>query len=259
MIRELFTYFRANASKQAKAFGHLYESIAILEREKRCKSFWLPHRTNCKNLIRQAIARTQGHERILVLGSGPLHEIPLEDLAANFMQVDLVDVVHLQETINQYKHFKNVHFIEADITELENTVHKEKKIFNKIPTLFQNENYDLVVSANLLSQLSYHLRNYLEKKAKPKLSEEELDRFCFQVSHDHYKYLTKFSCPVVLITDIESHYIDKEEKLIDVQTPYINFSLPTPVEVWWWNVAPIPEYSRDLAVKMKVAGFILNV
>lgn len=259
MIRELITYFRATATKEAKAFGHLYESIAISEREKRCKSFWLPHRTNCKNFIKEAFAYVSAHDRVLVLGSGPLHEIPIDELASTFKRVDLVDVVHLKETINQYKHLQNVHFIEADITELESRIHNEKKIVNAIPTLFQNEHYDLVISANLLSQLSYHLRNFLEKKASPKLTEKELDDFCYQVSLDHYNYLTHFPCPVVLITDIETHLIGKNEELIEIQTPYINFVLPSPQKVWWWNVAPIPEYSKEISLKMKVAGFILNV
>ncbi len=259
MIRELITYIRATATKEAKAFGHLYESIAIKEREKRCKSFWLPHRTNCKNFIKESMTKVRDYDRVLVLGSGPLHEIPLLELASTFKRVDLVDVVHLKETINQYKHLQNVHFIEADITELESRIHQEKKIINVIPTLYQNEHYDLVISANLLSQLSYHLRNFLEKKASPKLTEKELDDFCYQVSFDHYKYLTHFSCPVVLITDIETHLTSKTDELLEVQTPFINFDLPAPEKVWWWNVAPIPEYSKDISLKMKVAGFILNV
>ncbi|MGZ3788025.1 MAG: hypothetical protein ACXVLQ_05845 [Bacteriovorax sp.] len=259
MILELFTYFRATASKEAKAFGHLYESIAIKERERRCKPYWLAHRTSCKKFIKEAVAKARAHDRVLVLGSGPLHEIPLEDLASTFKRVDLADIVHLKETIEQYKHLKNVHFIQADITELESIIHKEKKIYNKVPTLFQSESYDLVISANLLSQLSYHLRNFLEKKASSKLSEEELDKFCYQVSLDHYRYITHFPCPVVLITDIETHLIGKNEELLEVQTPYINFKLPTPQERWWWDVAPIPEYSKKVALKMKVAGFLLNV
>lgn len=258
MIRELFFYFRETATKEAKAFGHLYESISILEREKRCKSFWLPHRTHCKNFITNTMIKTKAFNRVLVLGSGPLHEIPIDELASTFKRVDLVDVVHLKETIQQYKHYKNVHFIQADISGLESLIHKEKKIRNLVPTLFQNEEYDLVISANLLSQLSYHLRNYLEKKAKPKITDEELDRFSYQVSFDHYRYITNFKCPVILITDTETQFIGINDEILGEQTPYINFTLPDPTETWWWNLAPRPELSKDYSVRMKVSAFILN-
>lgn len=258
MIRELITYLCTSATKEARAFGHLYESIAIKEREKRCQPFWLSHRTNCKKFITQATSTIRAHQRVLVLGSGPLHEIPLVALASVFEHVDLVDVVHLKETVEKYKAHHNVHFIQADISQLESTLLREKKIANTIPTQFLENKYDLVISANLLSQLAYHLRNFLEKNASPKLYPEELDRFAYQVSFDHYQYLAKFKCPVILITDTETHLIDARNELLEVQTPYINFTLPPPQEQWWWNLAPIPEVSKDYSVKMKVSAFILN-
>lgn len=258
MIRELLTYLTTNATKEARAFGHLYESISLLQRERRCKDFWLPHRTHCKNTISKVVSSLSAHQRVLVLGSGPLHEIPIQSLASHFHDVDLVDVVHLKVTKEKYKHLKNINFIEADLTELEAIIHQEKKIVNKVSTLFQDRTYDLVISANLLSQLSYHLRDYLEKKAKPKLSESTLDAFAHQVSFDHYQYLLNFKCPVLLITDTESQFIGLNDELIQSQTPYINFPMPKPVEQWWWNLAPRPEFSKDYSVKMKVSVFILN-
>ncbi len=258
LIREILTYLSAKTTKEARIFGHLYESISLLEREKRCQSFWLPHRTQCKNFILKSCELAKSNEAVLVLGSGPLHEIPLEELAQKFKRVDLIDVVHLSETKDKFRHLLNVHFIEADVTELESEIRQNKKITNRVPATFLNQNYGLVISANLLSQLSYHLRTYLEKKASPKLSEADLDNFCYQVSLDHYKYITSFSCPVVLITDVESNFVGKNEEIIEVQTPYINFPLPTPQDEWWWNLAPRPEFSKEFSVKMKVSAFILN-
>ncbi len=267
MITEVITYiktcFQSKISSEARAFGHLYESISLVQREKRCSSYWLPHRTMCKNFIEKetklVMKKGFSNKKVLVLGSGPLHEIPVEFLAGNFERVDLVDVVHLPETKKQWEHLTNLNFINADVTELETDLLREKKPISKIPTAFLNENYDLVLSANLLSQLAYHLRNFLEKKSSPKLTERELDLFAHQVTENHFLYLKKFRCPVLLITDIETHLIDKHGQLVQKETPYIDFSFPSPVEEWWWNVAPIPEYSKKLSVKMKVAGFVLNV
>lgn len=263
MITEFFSYInsclRTKISPEARAFGHLYESIALIKREKRCAQHWLPHRIMCKSFIEREALKISHKKSVLVLGSGPLHEIPITFLSQAFKQVDLVDIVHLPEVKKQCSLLKNVNFITHDITELENTLLNEKKPIEKVPSAFLNSNYDLVISANLLSQLAYHLRNFLEVKARPKLTDLELDQFALKVTKNHFLYLKKFKCPVVLITDIEIFLQNKEEKLIEKETPYIDFDLPVATEEWWWNVAPIPEYSKDLAVKMKVAGFVLNV
>lgn len=258
MIRELLTYFNSNVSKEARVFGHLYESIALIEREKRCRKHWLAHRTQCQNTIAQYLSLAKLQNKVLILGSGPLHEIPLKVLAENFAQVDLVDVVHLKETKRLNSHYKNVRFIEADITELESSLIKEKKALNKIPSLFLEDQYDLVISANLMSQLAYHLRAFLEKNAKPKLSSAVLDQFANSITHNHYLYLQKFKCPVILITDIESILANKAEEIVERETPYIDFTFPIPVKEWWWDVAPLPEFSKTESLKMKVATFIIN-
>jgi hypothetical protein len=258
LLFELINYLTSKSTKEARAFGHLYEAIALIEREKRCRSFWLSHRTLCKSFIADQMSLATKKSKVLILGSGPLHEIPIEILASTFANVDLVDVVHLKSTKDQYAQYKNVHFIEADITELESEILKNKKAKNIIPSQFLDGGYDLVISANLLSQLSYHLRNFLEKKAKPKLTNSELELFANQVTHDHYLYLQKFSCPVILITDVETILINKKDEVIERATPYMDFAFPSPLKEWWWNVAPIPEYQKDTAIKMKVQGFILN-
>ena len=259
MILELLAYFNAKATKEARKFGHLYESIALVTREKRCRAFWLSHRTMCKEFISGQIKNANAKNSVLVLGSGPLHEIPLDLLAKSFISIDLVDVVHLKSTKKEYAHHKNVNFIEADITELEKDILKTKRIINKIPTQFIDKNYDLVISANLLSQLSYHLRNYLDKHKSTRLTEKHLDDFANQITLDHFNYLQNFNCPVILITDIMTCFLNKNDEIIDFSSPYINFSLPEPLQVWWWNLAPIPEYQKDVALKMKVAAFVLNL
>ena len=259
MIREFFTYLFSKSTKEARSFGHLYESIALIEREKRCRAFWLSHRELCKKVIASSVEKIQSRSSVLVLGSGPLHEIPIEFLSASFQRVDLVDVVHLNSTKKKLKYLKNINFFEADVTELESKILKDRKPSNKIPTQFIKSGYDLVISANLLSQLSYHLAQFLEKNANPKLSFDELDQFAHQVSLDHYLYLQSFNCPVLLITDTETLLEDKNSTLIERENPYINFSFPEPIDEWWWNVAPIPEYQKDIALKMKVQAFLLNL
>ena len=160
--------------------------------------------------------------------------------------------------INVVKSRKNVRFIQADITGLEAKILKEKKTVHLPPSLFLDQDYDLVISANLLSQLSYHIRGFLEKKARPKLSPEVLDHYAHEISFNHFQYLQQFSCPAILITDIETNFFNKEDQLIHTEKPYIDFKFPPSKEEWIWNVAPIPEYAKDIALKMKVAAFVFN-
>jgi hypothetical protein len=258
MIREIFLYLTTPASKQAKIFGHLYEAIALGARENRCQVYWKSHREESQRLILKVVQKIVRRKSLLILGSGPLHEIPIIELSKLFESITLVDIVHLKDTKKKYQQLHNLSFVEHDITELECNISNEKKVMNKVPTTFLNNHYDLVISANILSQLAYHLRGYLEKTASPRLSSETLDQFSNQISLDHFQYLKNFSCPVLLITDIETYFKNPDNETIDRQSPYMNLDLPSPVATWLWDVAPIPEYNPEISLQMKVAGFILN-
>lgn len=259
LIRELLTYVTTSpALSEAKSFGHLFESISLIAREKRCARAWLPHRTECKSFISSHLNQALHFDSVLVLGSGPLHEIPMEMLARTFKKVVLVDIVHLKSTKESVKQFSNIEFVEHEISEIEAKLLKEKKLIEKIPERFLDENFGLVLSVNIMSQLPLHLNSYIKKKLKNKFSDSEVERFLQQVTSHHLQYLQKFTCPVLLITDIETDYYDKAEKLLQKDLNYSHLTLPAPEAQWIWNTAPIPEFDRDIAMKMKVAAFVLN-
>lgn len=240
----------------AKKFGHLKESIALLKRQKRCHLFWKTHQDHCKKLILETLSLVKKFDRILIIGSGPLHEIPIEEISKKFKEVILVDIVHLKVTKNKYRHLSNLHFVEHDITELENDLIKEKKLLNKTPNKFLDEEFDFVISANLLSQLAIHLKKFINKN-HIESDENKIDQFCFDLTKNHVDYLTKFNCIKLLITDIETYLDYPQKNLREIETPYINFSLPKEVDSWIWNIAPIPELSNDFSLQMKVVGIIL--
>jgi len=256
LIRELFLYLTTRTSREARVFGHLYESIAINSREMRCRDYWKPHRDNCKNFIRHYVLKLKQKKSVLVLGSGPLHEIPIEELSTQFEKVDLVDIVHLKSTKLSCRQYKNVNFIEADLTEIEKIIYLEKQIINKVPSLLTDSKYDLVISANLLSQLPNHLVTFLENNTGN--SAESLDRFRSQVCQDHFSYLKKFQTSVILITDTERSFYDSIGRFMKKEESFIKFELPIPDKEWEWNLAPIPEVSKEYSIKMKVSAFILN-
>lgn len=259
MIREFLTYLSQRPLlKEARSFGHLSESIALLFREKRCQKSWGPHRTQCKVFISEHLNLAAHQDSVLVLGSGPLHEIPIALLSQSFKRVVLVDIVHLKETKEEVAHLKNVEFIEHDITEVESIVRLKKELLKKSPQAFLNEDWGLVLSVNVMSQLPLHLRSYIDKKLKHKFSAIEIESFLESITLNHLAYLQSFSATALLITDTSTEYCDKKDTVIQTDMNYAHLDLPKHHAEWIWNVAPIPEFQKDVGMKMRVCGFILK-
>lgn len=259
MIRELLTYINTRPiSSEAKSFGHLVESISLLSRESRCKKAWLPHRTLCKEFITEHLKDAVHFESVLVLGSGPLHEIPIDELSRKFKRVVLVDIVHLKSTKKSVSHLKNIEFVEHEISEIENILQNQKKLIEKIPTRFTNENWGLILSINIMSQLPIHLDSYIKKRLKNKFTEKEVENYLQQVTANHLLYLKSLNSTVLLISDIATTYYDKKDVLLQTDTNFAHLNLPNPLKKWTWNVAPIPEFDKNIAMKMTVHAFVIN-
>jgi len=260
MLKELFTYvIQKNVLPIARSFGHLYESISLVEREKRCRSHWRSHCENSKQFIIQQCQTLPVKKNILILGSGPLHEIPIEWLCRNFEDIFLVDVVHLQSVKKDCAHLKNLHFIVHDISEIEDEIQKTKTLIKKIPHFLTDHPFSCVISANVMSQIPLHLHNYISKNLKNSFSEQEVEDFLLESTKAHFAYLHSLQAPrKLLITDVETFYFDGKGHLIETHLNYSHLKLPAAQHEWMWDVAPIPELSREWEMKMKVAGFVLN-
>lgn len=259
MIKEILTYITEQPRlKEAKRFGHLAESISLLSREERCQKAWLPHRTECKNFISANLHYAIHFDSILILGSGPLHEIPIEFIAKKFRRVVLVDIVHLKNTKKSVAHLTNIEFIEHDITEIEQNLFIEKKLIEKTPTAFLKENWGMVLSVNMMSQLPLHLGTWIEKKLKNKFSSVLIKNYLEAVTRNHFEYLKSFHAPVILITDTEATYRDKGDNIIQTDHNYTHLKLPGALAEWNWNVAPIPEFQKDIGIVMRVCGFVIK-
>jgi hypothetical protein len=259
LIQEFLTYLTERPLlKEARSFGHLYESISLLSREKRCKNAWGPHRAECKKFILKYLSLATSKDAILILGSGPLHEIPIEEIAMIFNKVTLVDIVHLQSTKKSVSHLKNIEFIEHDITEKEAELKKLKTLTPKAPLRFIDQNWDMVISVNLMSQLPIHYQSFVEKNLKAHFTENAVDHFLKELTLQHFLYLKSFNSPVLLITDTHSDYFDPMEKLLQTDDNYTHINMPQAAHTWVWRVAPIPEFRKDIEIRMRVSGFLLN-
>lgn len=259
MIRELLTYLSQSPSlKEARAFGHLTESISLLSREKRCQKTWATHRAHCKHFIAEEMKNARHYNSVLVLGSGPLHEIPIELLARTFKKVVLVDIVHLNETKKGVAHFPNIEFVEYDLTEAESPLRIKNELRNIIPQKFLKDDWGLVLSVNVMSQLPIHFESFIEKKMKNVFSKIEVELFLQKITENHLKYLYLFKTPVLLITDVETEYYDRHDIVIQKDENYNHLSMPKFTEEWFWDVAPIPEFRKDIGIRMKVHAHVLK-
>lgn len=186
-----------------------------------------------------------------------MHEIPIEVLTKEFKRVVLVDVVHLKSIRQSISHLTNVEMIEHEISEIERDLMRGV-LADKVPQKFLDENWGLILSVNIMSQLPIHLESFIERKLKNRFQQKEVEAYLKSVTKNHYLYLQKFHAPVVLITDVETYYYNKQDKIIQTDVNYDHLNLPKALESWNWNIAPIPEFQKDVGIRMKVCGFLIK-
>lgn len=265
MLAELLLSLRTRSCKIARKSGLLNEQIAIHFREKRCRPEWIAHRQKCQSFISDSIDSIKHKERVLILGSGHFHEIPLKKLSDTFGEVIAVDIVHLPHARSLANSLPNVRLVEQDLTQwlyklVNKPISKAGWLDIDIPTYFQNQHFDLVISANLLSQIHLAPKRKLEEIAsKHLITEIEINNFCQEITDAHLKYLLNFkNSKVLLISDVETTILNKEKVIIEKYSLDYKSQLPTPQKTWTWNVAPLGEISKEYSLQMKVAGFILK-
>lgn len=91
MILEALVRVSQRTGSYGRASGVAAEQAAIVGRYFRCRGAWRPHLERCRAFVRAAAEDTPGRGRAVVLGSGPLLDIPLGALARCFREVVLVD------------------------------------------------------------------------------------------------------------------------------------------------------------------------
>lgn len=237
MLVEALTYLLTPCSRPARRRGYLSQAIALEARWKRCHRAWQPHVEECRTVVRAAMARCGSHQRVTVLGSGLGLEIPLDDLAATFGEVVLVDMVHLPSLRRRVRRFANVRLIERDVT-------------GAVADL----DADLVVSANLLSQLPLLPLDRLAAATAP----ANRAAFARHLIENHLNWLCRLGTVACLVTDVDRRTCDGD-RVLDRQDALFGADLPEADREWLWTIAPRPEVERHTDQVRRVVGvFDLN-
>ena len=262
MIREALTYLTTPCPWYLRRLGHLSEIIAIAARHRRCQADWATHLAATKAVVEHAVAQAPGRGRAVVLGSGLLVDIPLAALAAAFADVVLVDLIHLRTTRRIARNFDNVRLIAADVTGvLEALVRNSPALPPPAATLGIDGKADLVVSANLLSQLPIAPIAWLDRlrqRGAP-VTEDAIVAYGRALIDDHLTLLARQAGTVALITDVErlnlppgqpdAQPLDREDALLGARLPATGCS-------WIWRIAPAPELDRDFDRHHRVTGIV---
>jgi hypothetical protein len=225
---------------------------------------WKQHLSNCRNFILKAVEIIKP-EKITVLGSGWLLDLPLAELSQTCREVVLTDIAHPPDVRRQIRSMGNVSTVNDDISGglAENVwiFGRKSTVFRRIRTLkgLEIPEYSfstdpgLVISLNILSQIDFIPIRYLKKRCR--IEKEELSLFRKAVQASHLKLLLKY--PSVLITDFEEVFTKTDgseyiEKTVEESLPSGKYR-----EEWTWDFDLKRADYYTLQSRRKVAAVIL--
>lgn len=251
MLAEAVEYLLTPCPGWARRLGLLHQAVSLRARHRRLGAMWTPHLLACRSFIAGAAALAPAGGRAVVLGSGLLIELPLEELAARFAEVVVVDAVHGWPERWRLRRWPQFRRVEADLTGvLDGRAGPE--LPDPQPPL-AGERFDFAVSANLLSQLPLFPLWRLEGRFPP----EALEAFARALIARHLEGLRALAPVSCLISDFERRFLDGD-RLLDADDLLHGAALPPPDAEWLWEIAPRPEEAPDYDVRHRVGGWVFQ-
>ncbi len=262
MLAEWLTYLATPCPRHLREMGYLRELIALRARYRRCRRGWTKHLDQCRGLIAEAARASTRRRKAVVLGSGFLHDIPLADLGCLFGEVVLVDLMHLRAARRKARGLANVRFLDHDLTGVVKAVHAHAHVNGggplplPAPGGLPEDDADLVISANILSQLPLLPAQYLERQSR-RHSGQEIADFSRALIQHHLAALADVSGTVCLITEVDRQIRDGG-KTLRSEDPLHGVPIPLKGKEWVWDIAPRPEMDGDYDLRYRVIGGYWN-
>ncbi|OWV84981.1 hypothetical protein ATY81_11675 [Rhizobium sp. R72] len=225
-------------------------SVNLWSRAGRCSRQWAVHEEQSKNAVRSALVGLRQRRTAVVLGSGLLRDVPIEELARTFDTVVLVDLVHLASVRLwlRLKGYSNVRLIERDLSGYDElAVGKQPEplaFLRTVPYL------DFVVSANLLSQIGRGAKRRYEAEEKGAMPADTVT----QLIEAHRSALEAAPCKTCLVTDVSYAVIDRHGKVHEETDLLHGVALSSVQATWKWAVAPLGEESADYQIVHEVVA-----
>lgn len=239
MLIEGFHYFTTPVPRAQRKLGYLRESVLLMSRSRRCRAAWADHLDAARSAIRQSCADLVRCRTAVILGSGLLDDVPLDDLAQCFARVILVDMVHLWPARWAARRYANVTLQVLDLSGCVSWLRGEGERCADPLSMFDRDDIDFVVSANCLSQLPILPLDWFEARNRPPPS--DLGR---SIVASHLEGLSRLQARVCLIADTEQVTDDREGQVIERLDLLHGITLPDPDQTWIWEIAPFGETGR---------------
>ncbi|NQW08700.1 MAG: hypothetical protein HQ481_02280 [Alphaproteobacteria bacterium] len=226
----------------ARKTGHLSEFVAIAARRRRRRADWAAHEGRTRGFVERVAATVEADGIAVILGAGHVDDIPLDALAARFEAVVLVDLAFSLATCRAAQRLGNVECWRRDVTESLDSLPEVRE-----PEAFLDDpRVRFVASVNLLSQLGVIPTRTM--------ADEDADTLSRRLIEAHLRWLSRFGCPVVLITDAAVEVVDRSDAVTATLDPMKGVTLPPAAETWTWDIAPRGELDRDHAIRHQVVA-----
>ncbi len=259
MLVELYHYLTTPCSRTHRRLGYLTDLLGLQARYRRIEDHWQQHLDNSHHLILQSAQQCARHNKVTIIGSGLLLDIPLAALSRLFNQVILVDVIQSRAVRQRCKQLGNITPVEHDITGLaESLIHKNRS--NTLPTsVARLPNAalasDLIISCNLLTQLAHTPSHYLIKNQGWHEDNLQLQQWQRAIMAEHLSLLAQQDGQCCLICDTHHEYRDKSGHVIEQQDRLLGLSLGEADQQWQWPIAPFGEFDKQHQLLATVQGF----
>lgn len=240
MILEAIQYAATALVTPREFRPFIRSSLGLWGRAGRCAKAWAAHEENCHAFIRETIAPMKQKRTAVVLGSGLLRDVPIVALSRQFDTVVLVDLVHLASVRAwiRAKRLSNVRLISRDLSGLSDALGGKDP--EPLAFLRQVPYLDLVVSANIVSQIGVGCRRVLERSGHA-----DPDAVLSRLIEAHLDGLAALPCKTALLTDVAYEVTDRQGKVVEADDLLCGVPAPAARHGWDWPVAPFRELGGD--------------
>lgn len=251
MILEALNYAASVPLTPAAFRPHIASSVSLSARARRCKTAWAEHEAKSQAQVLETMKTMRERRTAVVLGSGLLRDVPIRALSKAFDTVVLVDLVHLASVRLWLtaKGLRNTRLIHRDLSGFEDAM--AGKPPEPLAFLRQVPYLDLVVSANILSQIGVGCRRRLEREGLQDRAKDIVPA----VIAAHLEGLGGLPCRSCLITDISYRVTDRQGTVLEEDDLLSGVPMPAHRASWDWPVIPFGEGTGDYrAVHRVIAG-----
>lgn len=235
----------------ARRLGYVGESFAIRARQRRQRAAWAPHQAETQRFLSDLPCEGR---RLIVLGSGPLLDVPLEALAARWPEVVLVDVVHTRAARARAAALPNARCVLLDVTGCLSALEGGRGVPEPRPPALLEAKDATVVSLNLLSQLPILP---LERLADLRVTEAQGEAFARALIEGHVRWLRGLGAArAALVSDVCRRWFTRGREVVEVEDALHGARLAVdPDRAWVWEVAPWGEIDARTRLTLDVQAW----